>query len=122
MAVGKLSNGAARAGRHAPSAAGDRHLRHGCHRLSGGERLSAWLSGHAVEAVLCGHVHRFVMTRLAGTPVITCPATVHQIALQDGALAWTSEPAAMLVHDLLPGAPMRTHLLPLRATPVHPYD
>lgn len=88
----------------------------------GGEQLEAWLAAHPqVEAVLCGHVHRSVTTRIGSTLLLTCPSTVHQIALQDGPLAWTSEPAGMLIHDLLPGLPMRSHLLPLAAAPIHCY-
>ncbi|MGH1361671.1 MAG: phosphodiesterase [Burkholderiaceae bacterium] len=35
-----------------------------------------------VEAVVCGHVHRFMMRRWAGTVVCTCPSTATEIALQ----------------------------------------
>ncbi len=88
----------------------------------GGEQLVSWLTDHPqVEAVLCGHVHRSVTTRIASTLLLTCPSTVHQIALQDGPLAWTTEPAGLLIHDLLPGTPLRSHLLPLAAAPVHCY-
>jgi 3',5'-cyclic AMP phosphodiesterase CpdA len=86
---------------------------------AGGERLAAWLANRInVEAVLCGHVHRLVCGSLAGRPVITAPSTVHQIALQDGALAYTTEPGGLLVHDWLPGQALRTHYLPLAAAPV----
>lgn len=89
----------------------------------GGEQLVTWLAEHPqVEAVLCGHVHRCVTTRIASTLLLTCPSSVHQIALQDGPLAWTTEPAGLLIHDLLPGVPMRSHLLPLAAAPVHCYS
>ena len=93
---------------------------------AGGERLAAWLVGRPgrqqVEAVLCGHVHRSVTTRIAATPLMTCPSTVHQIALEDGPLAWTNEPAALLVHDLEPGGALRSHFLPLLAAPVRYYQ
>jgi 3',5'-cyclic-AMP phosphodiesterase len=89
---------------------------------SGSERLAAWLAGRPnVEAVLCGHVHRPVFTALAGRPVLTAPSTVHQIALQDGPLAYTTEPGGLLVHDWLPGQPLRSHYLPLAAAPVVVY-
>lgn len=35
-----------------------------------------------LEAVLCGHVHRTMVKRWAGTVVITCPSTTTEIALQ----------------------------------------
>lgn len=85
-------------------------------------RLAAWLADRPqVEAVLCGHVHRHVTTSFAGRPAQTAPATVHQIALQEGPLAYTLEAGGLLVHDLLPSLPMRTHYLPLAAAPVHVY-
>lgn len=87
-----------------------------------GERLAQWLAGRPqVEALLCGHVHRHVTSCFAGRLALTAPSTVHQIALQDGPLAWTCEPGAMLVHDWLPGQPLRTHYLPLLAAPVVVY-
>lgn len=89
---------------------------------SGGERLAAWLTTRPnVEAVLCGHVHRLVVGALAGRPVITAPATVHQIALQDGPLAYTMEAGGLLVHDWLPEQALRTHYLPLAAAAVVVY-
>lgn len=89
---------------------------------SGGDRLATWLASRPnVEAVLCGHVHRLVFSVLAGRPVITAPSTVHQIALQEGPLAYTTEPGGLLVHDCLPGKALRTHYLPLAAAPVVVY-
>lgn len=91
-------------------------------RCAGSERLAEWLQDHPqVEALLCGHVHRPVTTLFAGRLAMTAPATVHQIALQDGPLAWTTESAGMLVHDCLPGEPLRSHYLPLAAAPVVAY-
>lgn len=88
----------------------------------GGEGLANWLLRRPqVEAVWCGHVHRPVFTGFAGKMAATAPSTVHQIALQDGALSWTPEPPGLLVHDLLPGLPLRSHYLPLQAAPVIPY-
>ncbi len=65
-----------------------------------------------------GHVTQI----FAGHLTMTCPSTAHQIALQDGPLAWTPEPPGMLVHDLLPGQAMRTHVLPLAMADVHCYN
>ena len=88
----------------------------------GAPALAAWLSGKPqVEMMLCGHVHRHVVTAFAGRPAMTAPATVHQIAFQDGPLAYTTEPGALLVHDCLPGEPWRTQRLPLTRAPVTVY-
>ena len=40
------------------------------------------LSFSNIEAVLCGHVHRSMTRRWAGTIVCTCPSTTTEIALQ----------------------------------------
>jgi 3',5'-cyclic AMP phosphodiesterase CpdA len=37
-----------------------------------------------VERVLCGHLHRSIQTRFAGTLASTCPSTAHQIMLDLG--------------------------------------
>lgn len=88
----------------------------------GGAMLAAWLATKPqVERVLCGHVHRHVTTDFAGIPAMTAPSTVHQIALQDGPLAYTLEAGGLLVHDVLPGEPWRAHYLPLVAAPVTVY-
>jgi 3',5'-cyclic-AMP phosphodiesterase len=46
-----------------------------------------------IEAVLCGHVHRPMARRWAGTVVIACPSTTTEIALQ---LSPDSEPRSYL--------------------------
>ena len=54
-----------------------------------------------VERVLCGHVHRPVQQRWAGTLLCCCPSTATQIALQlrpDAKPASFSEPPACLLH------------------------
>ena len=48
-----------------------------------------------VEAILCGHVHRPIEVRFAGTRASTSPSCAHQIAL-----------------DLTPGAPLRALMEP----------
>jgi 3',5'-cyclic AMP phosphodiesterase CpdA len=89
----------------------------------GGDRLLPWLASRPeVEAVLCGHVHRHVVTSFGGKVAHVAPSTVHQIALEEGALAWTLEPAGFLVHDLLPGLPLRTHYVPLGDYPATRYE
>jgi 3',5'-cyclic AMP phosphodiesterase CpdA len=64
-----------------------------------------------VERVLCGHVHRPIQRRWAGTLLCCCPSTATQIALQlrpDAAPASWGEPPACLLHWWRDGA-MLTH-------------
>ena len=82
-------------------------------RCRGEQLLAQWLASHAaVEAVLCGHVHRFVSTSFAGRPAIIAPSPAQQVALQDGPLAFSREPGGYLCHDWLPGERLLTHYLP----------
>lgn len=91
-------------------------------RCRSSKRLANWLAGQKhVEAVLCGHVHRFVATTFAGRPASTAPSSGHQIALQDGPLAYTQEPGGFLLHDWEPGVRLTTHYVPAQAAPVHVY-
>jgi UDP-2,3-diacylglucosamine pyrophosphatase LpxH len=34
-----------------------------------------------VEGVVCGHIHRTIVRRFAGTVATVCPSTAHQVAL-----------------------------------------
>ena len=53
-----------------------------------------------IEAILCGHVHRAMIRRWAGTVVMACPSTTTEIALQFEAQAkpqsFQGPPACML--------------------------
>jgi len=54
-----------------------------------------------VQAILCGHVHRTIVRRFAGTTAMTAPSPAHQVALDfaDGAAPkFTMEPPGYLVH------------------------
>jgi len=91
-------------------------------RCRGDAPLAGWLARHEqVEALLCGHVHRFVSTTFAGRPAIVAPSPAHQIALQDGPLAYTLEPGGFLLHDWLPGQRLCSHCLPVAASPTQCY-
>jgi Icc protein len=76
------------------------------------ERIEAVIARHPnVERVLCGHVHRPIMRRWAGTLLCSCPSTATQIALQlrpDARPQSYSEPPACLLHWWHDGA-MITH-------------
>lgn len=91
-------------------------------RCRGETRLADWLGQKSrVEALLCGHVHRFVATAFGGRPAFTAPSTAHQIALQAELLAYTLEPGGFLLHDWQPGLRLLTHYVPVARAPVYPY-
>ena len=64
--------------------------------------LAAVIRRHPqVERIACGHLHRFIIRRFAGTVACTAPATAHQLALCLGSeptLATVMEPPACLLH------------------------
>jgi 3',5'-cyclic AMP phosphodiesterase CpdA len=70
--------------------------------LEGREGLAQVIRRHPqVERVLCGHVHRPMTRRFAGTIAATSPATAHQLALALAParhLAVVMEPPACLLH------------------------
>jgi len=64
--------------------------------LEGSEALAAVIARHPqVERVLCGHLHRPIQYRFAGTIASTSPSPAHQVAL-----------------DLSPSAPSRFKMEP----------
>lgn len=86
-----------------------------------GGRLAEVVSRYPnVERIVCGHVHRFMQMRFAGTVVCTAPSTTTAIALRlhpDAEPASHREPPAMLLHHWRPGVGLVTHLLPIGAFP-----
>ena len=70
--------------------------------LEGKEALAAVIRRHPqVERIACGHVHRPMTRRFAGTVATTCPATAHQIALElppTEQLSVVMEPPACMLH------------------------
>jgi 3',5'-cyclic AMP phosphodiesterase CpdA len=79
------------------------------------DRFAATLSAHPhVERVIAGHVHRSMQTRIGHVPIVTCPSTVTQIALQtepDAQPASYLEPPAFLLHCWTQGKPSISHLV-----------
>jgi 3',5'-cyclic AMP phosphodiesterase CpdA len=75
--------------------------------------LAATLGRHPqVEALLCGHVHRPIVTRFAGTIAVTAPSVAHQIALdfrRGEPARFTFEPPAFLLHAWTPDSGVVTH-------------
>lgn len=75
--------------------------------LIGRERLAEIVAAAPqVERVLCGHLHRPIVQRFAGTVAQTVPATAHQIALDlvTGNLATAMEPPVVTLHKWQDGA------------------
>jgi 3',5'-cyclic AMP phosphodiesterase CpdA len=70
--------------------------------LEGKEELATVIRRHPqVERLVCGHVHRPMTRRFAGTVATTCPATAHQIALElppTPRLSVVMEPPACMLH------------------------
>lgn len=70
--------------------------------LDATDALAAVIRRHPqVERLVCGHLHRSIVRRFAGTVACTGPATAHQIALDLGEaprLAAVMEPPACLLH------------------------
>jgi hypothetical protein len=54
-----------------------------------------------VERIVCGHVHRPILRRFAGTVACTCPSTAHQLGLDlppETRLTVAMEPPACMLH------------------------
>jgi 3',5'-cyclic AMP phosphodiesterase CpdA len=66
-----------------------------------------------VERVVCGHVHRPIQVRWAGTMASIAPSTAHQatLDLHDGApLSMMMEPPAIALHQWRPHTGLVTHV------------
>jgi 3',5'-cyclic AMP phosphodiesterase CpdA len=60
-----------------------------------------------VERVICGHLHRPIVRRFAGTIAMTVPSTAHQIVLDlsdGGPPAYRREPPGYALHAIVGGA------------------
>jgi Icc protein len=70
--------------------------------LQGKEALAAVIARHPqVERVLCGHLHRPIQFRFAGTIACTSPSPAHQVALNlapDAPSRFKMEPPAFQLH------------------------
>jgi len=97
---------------HPPFATGIGHMDAiACH---GSGALAAVIARHRqVERVLCGHVHRPVTLRWAGTVASIAPSVAHQVALDlrpGGPSAFVLEPPALQLHLWLPGQGLVSHI------------
>ena len=91
------------------------------HKCFGAQRLADLLAQHGtVQRVLCGHIHRFMQARFAGSLLMTAPSTATSIALHltpDAEPASYIEPPAFLLHHWQPGQEMLTHWVPVGRFP-----
>ncbi|HYE91162.1 MAG TPA: phosphodiesterase [Terriglobales bacterium] len=82
--------------------------------LAGADRLAEVVRRHPhVERVLCGHLHRTIQTRWAGTVAMTVPSTAHQVALdlrEDVGLSLSLEPPGYALHLWKPGGGLVSHV------------
>jgi 3',5'-cyclic-AMP phosphodiesterase len=80
----------------------------------GGERLAELVRRHPnVERIMCGHVHRPIQMRWAGTLASIAPSTAHQATLDlhdEARLSMTMEPPAIALHQWRPGSGLVTHV------------
>ncbi len=84
-------------------------------RLQEGDgRLAELVRRHGnVERAVCGHVHRPIQVRWAGTMASIAPSTAHQatLDLHDGApLSMMMEPPAIALHQWQPHTGLVTHV------------
>lgn len=81
--------------------------------LTGADALAAVIRRHPqVERVLCGHLHRPIDVRFAGTIASTAPSPAHQVALdlaEDAASRFIMEPPAYRMHAFTPETGVVTH-------------
>jgi 3',5'-cyclic-AMP phosphodiesterase len=81
--------------------------------LEDGDALAAVIGRHRqVERVLCGHVHRSVQCRFAGTLAQIAPGTAHavQLTLAGEPARWVMEPPGVLLHEWRHGRCLLSHL------------
>jgi 3',5'-cyclic-AMP phosphodiesterase len=65
-----------------------------------------------VERIICGHLHRDIHVRFAGTIAGTCPSVAHQVALDlrdDAPSRFMLEPPGYQLHHWRDGHGLRTH-------------
>ncbi len=81
--------------------------------LEGADALAVVIRKHPqVERLLCGHLHRPIMARFAGTIACTVPSPAHQVALdlaEDAASRFVMEPPAYGLHAYTPETGVVSH-------------
>ena len=86
-------------------------------RLIDAAALTGIIKDHPeIERVLCGHYHRSITSRYAGTIGYVAPSTAHQVALDlhpGHPNRFIMEPPAFAVHTWRPDAGITSHLVPI---------
>ena len=81
--------------------------------LAGTTALAAVIAKYpSVERVLCGHLHRPIQVRFAGTIASTCPSPAHQVALDlapDAPSQFMMEPPGYQLHQWSPATGVVSH-------------
>ena len=97
---------------HPPFACGIAHM-DAIRLLDGAEEFAGIVARHPnVERIVCGHHHRPIVTRYAGTIAQIAPSVTHQVTLDlsaDGAATFHMEPPAYLLHSYREGAGFVSH-------------
>jgi Icc protein len=96
---------------HPPFATGIDHM--DAMMLTDAGAVAAVIGRHPqVERVLCGHVHRSVQCRFAGTIAQIAPGVAHavQLGLAGEPARWIMEPPGMLLHEWRDGRGLVSHL------------
>jgi 3',5'-cyclic AMP phosphodiesterase CpdA len=98
---------------HPPFATGIGHMDDMALDAQAAAKLEALISRYPnVESVLCGHVHRPVHKRFAGTIASIAPSTAHQVVLDlhaDAPSAFVLEPGAFALHYWTEGVGLVSH-------------
>ena len=83
--------------------------------LEGADALADVVRRHPqVERIACGHLHRTIQARWAGTAVSTAPSTAHQVALdvrENVDLGFTLEPPGYALHLWRRGLGLVSHVV-----------
>ncbi len=82
--------------------------------LEGADAMAEVVRRHPqVERVVCGHLHRSIQSRWAGTVAMTVPATAHQVDLDvrhDVGLSISMEPPGYALHLWRPDTGLVSHV------------
>jgi len=96
---------------HPPIATGIGHM--DTMGLADADRFAALIRRNPqVERIVCGHVHRSIQARFAGTLVTVAPSTAHQVSLtlqQAAPATFVMEPPGFHLHFWQPEAGLVTH-------------
>ena len=83
--------------------------------LEGAEAMADVVRRHPqVERVVCGHLHRSIQSRWAGTLALTAPGTAHQVCLdvrKNAGLSLSMEPPGYALHLWRDGIGLVSHVV-----------